>query len=126
MDVIVGIARCHMDMKVKYRLSGDATIVRKNIEPFEPQRLNQAACDDLSGEQDVVEELFGESKKVNTVDLRDDQGMAMVDRANVEQSDRAIILEENFCRSFLPYDFAESAVRGVVGRAVFSHKIRER
>lgn len=95
LNIVVHIAGCNVQMKVKNGLTGNSPIVRKDIEPFEIQGLDDGPCNNLRRMKDMVQILLRYAKKIPAVCFRDDQCMPVMDRVDIEDADNPVILIKN-------------------------------
>ncbi len=57
-DVIIWKTGCDMHVKMEHRLSGDSSVVGKDVEPLQIQALHYCSCDNLRDMEDVVQVIL--------------------------------------------------------------------
>lgn len=115
-----------MDVKMEDRLPRDTAVVREHVEPLKREGLDKRTGNNLCCAHDIVQVLFREGQKIDAVDFRDDQGVPVVDGADVQEGDRAVVLEQDLCRRFVSNDSAKHTAVGAFIQDILHHETRER
>ena len=114
LNIIVPIPWGHVEMKMKDRLSGDSSIVRENIEAFEVETRGQRLGDRLDSVHDAGEGRRRQGQEIATMVFWNDEGVAVVDRVDVENAESVVVFVEDFRRGMSRNDLAECALNHVV------------
>jgi hypothetical protein len=109
-DIVSGVPRRNVHMKMEDRLAGDAAIVREDVETVNPQSPYQRSRHDLGSPHDGVEILLPESKQICGVVPGDDQGVAVMNGVDIQNGDHPVIAPENFGGKFPCKNTTENAM----------------
>jgi len=114
-DIVAGVPRRYVHMEMENRLTCNASVIGKNVEPLKLEALHQGPCNNLRYVKDVVKILFRKRQQIGTVRFRNDQRVAMMDRMNVEYGDDPVTLKEDLGRERMTDDIAERAIHASIG-----------
>ncbi len=108
-DVVVRVAGGDMKVEMKHGLTCDTTIVGKQVEAFESQRLNHAARDALGDMNHLTEVRLLNGEEILTVGPGNDQGMPEMNRIDVQNGDYPRGFQKNFRGELAATDRAKRA-----------------
>lgn len=109
-DFIIRIARRDVKVEMENGLSGDPSIVCKQIVSLQRKRFDQRPGDGLRRIENRVICVVGQFQEIFAVPLGDDEGMPIVDRVDIEDRGGMVVLEKELCRDLPSQDLAENAV----------------
>jgi hypothetical protein len=109
LNIIVGISRRDMEMKVKYGLPRNLPVVGKDIETRRVERIDDGPGNDMRREDDCGKLGRGDIDKRQSVRPGYDKDMPEVYRINIEDRKSMIILIQDFGGRITLYDLAKNA-----------------
>lgn len=109
-DVIVPVAGGDMKVKMENGLSGNKTVVGKDVETVELKAFNRCLSDPVGGFQKAFERCGLDLEKIPAMIFRDHQGMTEMDRIDIEDAKCLLVLVKNLSRDFAGNNLAENTI----------------
>lgn len=103
-DIVIGIPGCHVEVKMKNGLAGDAAIVGQKVVSLKPKPLYECLANDARSLKNGLIRIRGKFQKIPAVLLGNHKGMTIVDGIDVKNGNNLIVLEKDLCRDlFVDY-----------------------
>ena len=98
------------------RLTGCWSVVGKNVKPIKPEGSNEGLRDGLRCMHNVVQIGIPELQQIAAMIFRNDEGVPVVDRVNVEDCNHLFSFKEDFGRQPSFDDLTKRALHLKCGR----------
>ena len=97
-------------MNMRHFLSRCLSVVLHNIDPVGPQCVQLCLGHPFRGDMQFCQEIIGGFRHRILVFLRDDEQVALNERANIHKNKNVFIFVEHRCGDLLLRDFAKNAI----------------
>jgi hypothetical protein len=109
-DVVVLVTRGNMEVEMKDGLPCDTPIVREKVKPFELESLDKRRGDNSRRIHERRIALWLQREEIAKMFSWNDEGVAVMDRVDVEDRYHLIIFKEDFGRDCTADDSAKNAI----------------